>query len=113
MAEADWGVKRLCPETGKRFYDMNRTPIISPYTGEEVVIETPGKNRATAVAERKAKKTEAMEDADDADVLDEDDVLDDDPGDDVDLNDDSMLDDEDDDNVSLDEIADVAKDDDE
>jgi uncharacterized protein (TIGR02300 family) len=110
MAEADWGVKRLCPTTGKRFYDMNRSPIISPYTGEEVVIETPGKNRATAVAERKSKKTEAMESADDADLLDEDDVLDDEDADDVNIDDDSVLDDEEDDNVSLDEIADVAKD---
>ena len=110
MAVADLGVKRLCPTTGKRFYDLTRSPIISPYTGEEVVIETPGKNRSTAVVEKKAATTaKAKEKDEDDDILDEDDVLDDADGED---NDDTMLDDEEDDNVSLDEIADVAKEDD-
>ncbi len=38
MPKEDWGTKRLCPTTGKRFYDMNRTPVVSPYTGEVVDI---------------------------------------------------------------------------
>ena len=33
MPKEEWGVKRVCPSTGKRFYDLNRKPIISPYTG--------------------------------------------------------------------------------
>ena len=44
MPKEEWGVKRLCPQTGKRFYDMNRSPIISPYTGEIVEIDTPRKS---------------------------------------------------------------------
>ena len=105
MPKEEWGVKRLCPTTGKRFYDLNKTPIVSPYTGEVVELNT-GKSRSiTADAEdaetkkMKSKDTEgtATENEDEVDV-------------DVDLEDD-VLDDDDDDNVSLDEIADVAKDD--
>jgi uncharacterized protein (TIGR02300 family) len=39
MPKAEWGTKRICPTTGKRFYDLNKTPIVSPYTGEVVDIE--------------------------------------------------------------------------
>jgi uncharacterized protein (TIGR02300 family) len=28
------GAKRICPETGKKFYDLNKDPIVSPYTGK-------------------------------------------------------------------------------
>ncbi|WP_019219166.1 TIGR02300 family protein [Bartonella florencae] len=33
MAKQDLGTKRVDPETGKKFYDLNRDPIVSPYTG--------------------------------------------------------------------------------
>ena len=36
MPKEEWGVKRVCPTTGKRFYDLGRVPIVSPYTGEVV-----------------------------------------------------------------------------
>lgn len=104
MPNEEWGVKRLCPTTGKRFYDMNRTPVISPYTGEEVNVET-GKTRMIAADAEDALNAKAKE----ADVS-EDDVLDEDDSD-IDIDDD-LLDDDDDDNVSLDEIADVAGNDD-
>ncbi|MBI5320148.1 TIGR02300 family protein [Bradyrhizobium sp.] len=38
MAKSDLGTKRICPTTGKKFYDLNKTPVISPYTGEVVPI---------------------------------------------------------------------------
>ena len=38
MAESDLGTKRICPTTGKKFYDLNKNPVISPYTGEVVRI---------------------------------------------------------------------------
>ena len=38
MAKSDLGTKRICPTTGKKFYDLNKTPVISPYTGEMVPI---------------------------------------------------------------------------
>lgn len=33
MAKPELGTKRICPETGRKFYDLNKDPIVSPYTG--------------------------------------------------------------------------------
>ena len=30
MSKQAWGTKRLCPECGARFYDLNKDPIICP-----------------------------------------------------------------------------------
>src|SRR6516225_1924323 len=38
VAKSDLGTKRICPTTGKKFYDLNKNPAISPYTGEVVPI---------------------------------------------------------------------------
>ena len=105
MAAEEWGTKRLCPTTGKRFYDLNKDPIVSPYTGEVLEVD-PSKSRVIAAdaedaATTKAKAAEATED----DVLEDDDDVD------VELDDDLLDDDDDDQNVSLDEIADVPADD--
>lgn len=102
MPKEEWGTKRLCPTTGKRFYDLNKDPIVSPYTGDVVEIVA-GKGRMIAAdaedaATRKAKEKESGDEV----VLEEDDSVD------VDLEDDILEDDDDDDDVSLDEIADVA-----
>ena len=108
MPKEEWGVKRICPTTGKRFYDLNKVPIISPYTGEQVEMNN-GKSR-TITADAEDAETKKMKDAadGDTDVLDDDDDLEVD----VELDDDVLEDDDDDDTVSLDEIADVAADDD-
>ncbi|HHI71670.1 MAG TPA: TIGR02300 family protein [Rhodobacteraceae bacterium] len=107
MPKEEWGVKRVCPETGKRFYDLNKDPVVSPYTGEVINIDTG--NTRTMVADKEdasAKpKEELAADADDI-VLDDDDTADVDLGDDV-------LDDDDDDAIPLEEIADVPAADDE
>ncbi len=53
MAKSDLGTKRICPTTGKKFYDLNKNPVISPYTGEVVPIApvAPPRTRgATAAA---------------------------------------------------------------
>lgn len=34
MAKADLGTKRTDPDTGKKFYDLNRDPVVSPYSGK-------------------------------------------------------------------------------
>jgi len=34
LATNDRGTKREDPETGKKFYDLNKDPIVSPYTGK-------------------------------------------------------------------------------
>ncbi|MCI2395213.1 TIGR02300 family protein [Aliiroseovarius sediminis] len=108
MPKEEWGVKRVCPTTGKRFYDLNADPVVSPYTGEVVNLET-GKASRTMVADKEDKATTKDDLVDDADAVLEDD--DDEDAADVDLGDD-VLDDEDDADVPLDEIADVAADDD-
>ena len=105
MPKEEWGVKRLCPATGKRFYDMNKTPVISPYTGEIVPIDLPGRKGVIAMATESAKsKVKAAADLDSDDVL-----LDDDEDVAVDA-DDELLEDEDDDTVSFDDLGDVAGD---
>jgi len=105
MPKEEWGVKRLCPTTGKRFYDLNRDPIVSPYTGEVVTLDT-GKGRTMAAdaedAQTKKLKEAAAADEDDL-VLDDDE----DSDADVDLGDDVLDDDDENDNVSLDDLADV------
>ena len=109
MPKEEWGTKRVCPTTGKRFYDLNRTPIVSPYTGDTVTVET-GKTR-TMVADAEDSQTKKSE----AKSKDEEIVLDDDEEEaDVSLGDDVLEDDDDEDTVSLDDIADVGdgKDDD-
>ena len=110
MPKEEWGTKRVCPTTGKRFYDLNKDPIVSPYTGEAVVLDS-GKGKRSLVADKAdAASKKEEEKADEEDI-----VLDDDDADDadVDLGDDVLDDDDDDEDVSLDDIADVAADDDE
>ena len=106
MPKEEWGTKRLCPTTGKRFYDLNKTPIVSPYTGDVVTLDTGNKTRVAIPEKAKAKPEEVVELVDDTEeVIEEDDDAD------ADLEDD-LLEDDEDDNVSLDEIADVASNDD-
>ena len=107
MPKEEWGTKRLCPTSGKRFYDLNKDPIVSPYTGEVVEVDNSKTRMIAADAEdavtAKAKAAEADEDV----------VLDDDDDVDVDLGDDILDDEEEEDTVSLDEIADVSSEDNE
>ena len=108
MPKEEWGTKRLCPTTGKRFYDLNKDPIISPYTGEVLEIDAT-KSRMIAADAEDAVTAKANKIDDDDEV-----ILDDDEDDvDLDLDDDILDDDEDDDDtVPLDDIADVAGSDD-
>ena len=107
MPKEEWGTKRICPTTGKRFYDLNKDPIVSPYTGEKVAIDA-NKGR-TMVADAEDAQTKKLQDEEtdtDEVVLDEEEDIDVDLGDDV-------LEDDDEDTVPLEEIADVAANDDE
>lgn len=101
MPKAEWGTKRVCPTTGKRFYDLGRVPVVSPYTGEVVNLDTARQSRVM-IADKADRAKRPEEDdlllEEDEDVADEaaDNELDDD-----------LLEDDEDDNVSLDDIADV------
>ena len=103
MPKAEWGTKRVCPTTGKRFYDLGRTPIISPYTGEVVDIESVRRKMTAAIA-RGPADTGANVLVDD---LETDDVLlEDTTAEEGEVADD-LLEEDADDNVSLDDLADV------
>ncbi|MGR3436236.1 MAG: TIGR02300 family protein [Shimia sp.] len=108
MPKEEWGVKRVCPTTGKRFYDLGRDPVVSPYTGEVVTLTT-GKTRSMVAdaedAQTKKLKADA-EETEEAVVLDDDDA--EEESSDVDLGDDVLEEDDEEDNVSLDDLADVA-----
>ncbi|OJT97430.1 TIGR02300 family protein [Metarhizobium album] len=79
MAKAELGTKRTDPDTGKKFYDLNRNPIVSPYTGkswplsyfeESSVAAIMEKAEDEEVAEVDTESTEvelvSLEDGDDA-----------------------------------------------
>ena len=46
MAKSDLGTKRVCPDTGRKFYDMGKSPVTSPYTGKVVPIVVPVQSRS-------------------------------------------------------------------
>ena len=107
MPKEEWGVKRVCPTTGKRFYDLNKSPIVSPYTNEVVELDQ-NKNRMIAAD---AADMSTLRDKE-ADVDSEDIILDENDEDvEVDLADDILEDDEED-TVPLEDIADISSDDD-
>jgi uncharacterized protein (TIGR02300 family) len=53
VAKSELGTKRICPDTGRKFYDLGKTPVISPYTGKVVPIAAPvTRSRPEAAAAR-------------------------------------------------------------
>lgn len=127
MAKSELGTKRIDPETGRKFYDLNKDPIVSPYTGktyarsyfddgkasaiieEEEEVETkeldPEEDTAEVVsledADEEAKATDDLPDLDDDDV---------DLGDD---DDDTFLADEEEDDEDVSDMIGVGDDEDE
>ncbi len=129
MARPELGTKRVCPTTGRKFYDLNKDPIISPYTGQVVTIAAPLlRGRPDAVAPRAAQTDEdgdldpvtdaeliSLEEADDEasaakNVVSDDDIdVEDDPG-----TDDTFLEEDEDENDDVtDLIGDGLEDDEE
>lgn len=103
MPKEEWGTKRVCPTTGKRFYDMNRNPIVSPYTGDVVEFSNSNKTR-TMIADKADPDAKPEAETEEEEVV----LEDDEESVDLDLGDDVLDDDDEEDNVSLDDIADVA-----
>lgn len=127
MANPDLGAKRICPETGRKFYDLNKDPIVSPYTGQsyprsyfETVSAVPDVEEEVEEKEVDAEDAGAelvsLEDADDEAKGAEDISLGDDDDDDVDLgddDDDTFLADDEEDEDDVSGIISVGDDDDE
>ena len=110
MPKLEWGTKRTCPTTGKRFYDLNKSPIVSPYTGEVVDIEVARRKMAASVISRAVPEKDDEVLVDDLDT--DDDLLTPGTPDDTEL-DDELLEEDADDNVSLDDLTEVAGDEEE
>lgn len=67
MAKPELGTKRVCPTTGRKFYDLNKDPIVSPYTGQSYprsVFEPQVKAAAAAVAAKSDEDEDEVETAD-------------------------------------------------
>ena len=104
MPKEEWGVKRVCPTTGKRFYDLNKDPIVSPYTGEVVELDVSKTRMISADSEdMSAKRSNSENMEDDVVLIDEEEDVDLDLGDDV-------LEEDADENVPLEDIANVSAD---
>lgn len=102
MPKEEWGTKRLCPHCATRFYDLRNDPMTCPACNAQFTAESLIEGRGkTIVAEKASARTND-------DLVEDDEDLDDDGGD---LDDDLLEEDDDDGDVSLDEIADVAEDD--
>jgi len=59
VSKAELGIKRLCPNCGARYYDLNRNPIVCPRCGTE--FEAPAAATA-AKARPQTARPEATED---------------------------------------------------
>jgi uncharacterized protein (TIGR02300 family) len=126
VAKTELGTKRTDPDTGKKFYDLNRDPVVSPYSGKSWPLSFFEQTSAAKeipeeeeVAEVDTENTEvelvSLEDADEAATSDEiPDIGDDEVEIDSDDDDDTFLTpDEDDDDDDMSDIIGVTGDDDE
>jgi uncharacterized protein (TIGR02300 family) len=124
VAKPELGAKRICPETGRKFYDLNKDPIVSPYTGQSYPRSYFESNSAVPDLEDEVEDKEldiedgapelvSLEDADDETKGADDIALGDD--DDVDLgdDDDTFLADDEEDEDDVTGIISVGDDDDE
>lgn len=129
MAKAELGTKRIDPETGRKFYDLNKDPIVSPYTGKSYPLSFFEETSVAKVMEKAAAEEEdvaevdtenpevelvSLEEADEgANGDDIPDLGDDDVEIDNDDDDTFLEEDEDDDNDGLSDLIGVNDDDDE
>jgi uncharacterized protein (TIGR02300 family) len=117
VAKAELGTKRVCPTTGRKFYDLNKDPIISPYTGMVVPVAPVVAARGSRAAEAKAPVPAAAEEVateeEEVEVISLEDADEEEAttgkkeaADDIDIVDDDIPDSEDDDDTFLEEDED-------
>lgn len=127
MAKPELGTKRIDPETGRKFYDLNKDPIVSPYTGKSYPRsffedgKVSGRDEEDEVEEKEVETEEegaeviSLEDADE-EAKSGDDLPDLGDDDDVDLgddDDDTFLEDEEEGDDDVSDMIGVGDDDDE
>ena len=104
MPKDEWGVKRICPTCATRFYDLHHDPMTCPNCGAVFTLDSLTAVKAKALRPERKPEPADIEDLPEIETDDE-------TATDDDL-DDEILEDEED-NVDLDEIADVASDEEE
>lgn len=114
MAKPEWGIKRICPNCGARYYDMRKDPPVCPACGTPFDPEALLKSRrARPIPVDDVKKSPVLED--DADLgkedgsADLDEVVGDVPVDDLDDEGADTPDDEDD--VLIEDTSELGEDD--
>lgn len=110
MAKEEWGTKRICPDTGKRFYDLNNIPVISPYTGKEIILDKSVSEKINTTRKSEENPTDPNVDSSDELLTIDDDLILDEEDDSSEL-DDELLEEDDQDTVPLEEITDVPSND--
>ena len=61
MAKPELGTKRIDPETGKKFYDLNKDPVVSPYTGKSYPLSFFAETSVAAILEKATEEEEVQE----------------------------------------------------
>ncbi|MFC6789031.1 TIGR02300 family protein [Methylobacterium komagatae] len=64
MPRPELGNKLTCPTTGRKFYDLGRSPVISPYSGEIVPIAAAVTSRGRYAAPVAARREEPADEED-------------------------------------------------
>jgi len=115
VAKANLGTKRVCPETGRKFYDLEKDPIVSPYTQKEYPI-TFFEGEPEPVAPKPKAEEKPAEEVARTDDASEDEVLIDDDGPEIisldDAEENTDDDDADEEIPDIPDIPDVDEDDD-
>ncbi|WP_042694356.1 TIGR02300 family protein [Azospirillum sp. B506] len=114
MAKPEWGVKRICPSCGARYYDMRKDPPVCPSCGAQFDPEALLKSRKARPAPADDTKKPAVVAEDEEEVETEaetpelEDVEDDMSVDDIEEADDTA---EDEDDVLIEDTSELGEDD--
>ncbi len=72
MAKPEWGMKRVCPSCGARYYDMQKDPVMCPKCGAAYDPETLVKSRRARAVPVPEEPIEPMADEEiEADIVPE------------------------------------------
>ncbi|MEL6235795.1 MAG: TIGR02300 family protein [Pseudomonadota bacterium] len=99
MPEVEWGVKRLCPSCGARFYDLSTDPATCPACGSTFSLD------ALSLKRSRPERAEPKPAAKPVQAEVEDDILDDDEEEAIEVGDDVLEEDDDDETVPLEDIG--------
>ncbi|MDB5526203.1 MAG: hypothetical protein JWM58_3966 [Rhizobium sp.] len=61
MAKSELGTKRIDPETGKKFYDLNKDPVVSPYSGKSYPLSFFEETSVAKIMEKAVEEEEVAE----------------------------------------------------